>query len=152
MASYYTRKHKIRARNKRDEVEEYLMVNPEASVSEIMKKLGVSSSYAHKVKAAYNQGAKKAFDVALGEPMKKLKKLTAIKKDMVNQPAHYSGDVECIDAMVSAFGAKRVRQYSEIAAFKYLWRQGKKGNAAQDKAKAIWYTRYSLGDDPRSDK
>ena len=47
--------------------------------------------------------------------------------DMVNSPAHYaSGDVECIDAMVSAFGKKRVEEYAEIAAFKYIWRQGKK--------------------------
>ena len=73
--------------------------------------------------------------------------------DMVNSPAHYkSGDVECIDAMVSAFGKKRVQEYAEIAAFKYVWRQGKKDDANEDKKKGIWYLRYSRGDDPRKDK
>jgi len=30
--------------------------------------------------------------------------LTIFKNDMVNQPKHYAGKIECIDAMVSAFG------------------------------------------------
>ena len=73
--------------------------------------------------------------------------------DMVNSPAHYkSGDVECIEAMVSAFGKKRVQEYAEIAAFKYVWRQGKKDDANEDKKKGIWYLRYSRGDDPRKDQ
>ena len=73
--------------------------------------------------------------------------------DMVNSPAHYkSGDVECIDAMVSAFGKKRGQEYAEIAAFKYVWRQGKKDDANEDKKKGIWYLRYSRGDDPRKDQ
>ena len=44
-----------------------------------------------------------------------------IMKDNVNSPAHYkTGDIECIDAMISAFGRKRVEEDAEIAAFKYL--------------------------------
>jgi len=71
-------------------------------------------------------------------------------KDMINSPSHYaSGEVECIDAMVSAFGLQRVQEYAEIAAFKYNWRSNKKGNPSEDKSKAIWYLRYSMGDDPR---
>ena len=70
--------------------------------------------------------------------------------DMINSPSHYaSGEVECIDAMVSAFGLQRVQEYAEIAAFKYNWRSNKKGNPSDDKSKAIWYLRYSMGDDPR---
>ncbi len=70
--------------------------------------------------------------------------------DMINSPSHYaSGEVECIDAMVSAFGLQRVQEYAEIAAFKYNWRSNKKGNPSEDKSKAIWYLRYSMGDDPR---
>jgi hypothetical protein len=75
------------------------------------------------------------------------------KPDMVNSPAHYaSGEIECIDAMVSAFGKKRVEEYAEIAAFKYIWRLGKKGEKHEDSSKAIWYLRYSRGDDPRKDQ
>jgi hypothetical protein len=54
--------------------------------------------------------------------------------------------------MVSAFGKKRVEEYAEIAAFKYIWRLGKKGEKHEDSSKAIWYLRYSRGDDPRKDQ
>jgi hypothetical protein len=73
-------------------------------------------------------------------------------ESMVQQPAHYAGKgVECIDAMVAAFGKDKVDIYAEIAAFKYLWRMNQKHKAStQDKQKAIWYLRYSMQDDPRS--
>jgi hypothetical protein len=72
--------------------------------------------------------------------------------DLINRPAHYTqGDIECIDAMVSAFGEARVLSWAEINAFKYLWRADKKGGQ-QDISKAIWYLRYANGDDPRVDK
>jgi hypothetical protein len=74
------------------------------------------------------------------------------KKDMVNSPAHYAdSEIECIDAMVAAFGKKRVAEYAEISSFKYMWRMGKKGHAVEDKCKAIWYLRWSMNDDPRKD-
>lgn len=70
---------------------------------------------------------------------------------VVNSPKHYlTGDVECIDAMVSAFGKEAVQSYARINAFKYLWRAGKKSSATkQDIQKANWYMRFSIGDDPR---
>lgn len=69
--------------------------------------------------------------------------------DMVNHPRHYTqGDIECIDAMVSAFGQAAVLQWSQLNAFKYLWRAEEKGGK-QDIDKAIWYLRFSNGDDPR---
>ena len=72
--------------------------------------------------------------------------------DSVEWPKHYNqGEVECIDAMVSAFGFEAVKTYCRIAAFKYQWRAGHKGNEAEDLRKAIWYSRFSLGDDPRKD-
>ena len=70
---------------------------------------------------------------------------------VVNSPSHYlSGDIECIDAMVSAFGEDQVRIYAKINAFKYLWRAGKKEGATDtDLAKANWYTKRAAGEDPR---
>ena len=62
--------------------------------------------------------------------------------------------IECIDAMVAVYGKQRVKEWAEINAFKYKQRQGKKGDKAEhlkDKQKIIWYTRYSMGDDPRKD-
>ena len=70
---------------------------------------------------------------------------------VVNSPSHYlSGEIECIDAMVSAFGEDQVRIYAKINAFKYLWRAGKKQGATDtDLAKASWYTKRAAGQDPR---
>lgn len=70
-------------------------------------------------------------------------------REQVNHPDHYKGKVECIDAMEELFGAKNVKMFCVINAFKYLWRAGKKhGNSsAQDEAKALWYVTkgYDLG-------
>ena len=78
-----------------------------------------------------------------------------LMEENVFEPAHYvkEGGVECIDVMVQLYGSARVREWAEITAFKYQWRQGnKEGNSSeQDKMKSIWYTRFSMGDDPRED-
>ena len=75
------------------------------------------------------------------------------KSDPVNSPSHYKSDggIECIDAMVAAFGRDAVNTYCKIASFKYLWRAGKKdGNAEdQDLAKMDWYASFARGKDPR---
>ena len=78
-----------------------------------------------------------------------------LEADMVNSPPHYlrEGDMECIDAMVQVFGEEAVRLYSRINAFKYQWRQNyKHDDPSEDISKAIWYLRFSLGEDPRNDK
>lgn len=44
-----------------------------------------------------------------------------ILPDVVNHPSHYTqGNIECIDAMKSAFGAAQLATYCKIAAFKYI--------------------------------
>ena len=59
--------------------------------------------------------------------------------DPVNHPSHYTaGGVECIDAMVSAFGAREVSNYCICNAFKYIFRHERK-NGEEDIAKAEWY-------------
>lgn len=60
--------------------------------------------------------------------------------DNVNHPSHYThGSIECIDAMVAAFGKKEVTNYCKINAFKYLWRADLKGKTLEDLKKAQWY-------------
>ena len=58
-----------------------------------------------------------------------------MKDKMVSQPSHYAdGEIECIDAMVAAFGSEKVKAYAELAAFKYQWRMDKKHeDSKQDK-------------------
>ena len=72
----------------------------------------------------------------------------------ISQPSHYTqGSVECIDAMVSAFGEDAVKDYyCRLNAFKYVWRAKHKDSVESNTRKAIWFLRYSIGDDPRKDK
>lgn len=73
--------------------------------------------------------------------------------DPVKWPSHYNqGDIECIDAMIAAKGIEKVRIFCELSAFKYQWRMDQKGSPEQDREKAIWYLRFSGGDDPRRDR
>lgn len=58
--------------------------------------------------------------------------------EKVNHPEHYSGKVECIDAMVDIWGKDAVKAFCELNAFKYLWRAERK-NGIEDIEKAIWY-------------
>lgn len=59
--------------------------------------------------------------------------------DNINHPAHYAGPIECIDAMIAAYGKEQVAIFCKICAFKYLWRLEKKGDPSIDAGKAQWY-------------
>lgn len=59
--------------------------------------------------------------------------------DPVNNPQHYTnGNIECIDAMISAYGKEAVMDFCKCNAFKYQWRFDKK-NGVEDIKKAQWY-------------
>lgn len=59
---------------------------------------------------------------------------------MVEHPQHYNqGNIECIDAMESAFGVDEVAAFCKLNAFKYIWRAGDKINTVEDLKKARWY-------------
>ena len=61
------------------------------------------------------------------------------KNDPVSHPSHYTqGGIECIDAMVAAYGEEAVKHFCMCNAFKYVWRAEHK-NGAEDIDKAIWY-------------
>lgn len=62
------------------------------------------------------------------------------KNEMVNHPSHYNtSKYECIEVMLDVFGKKKVSDFCELNAFKYLWRSDNKGKDIQDKEKARWY-------------
>ena len=62
------------------------------------------------------------------------------KDDQVEHPSHYaSGAIECFDAMRAMATTGELIAYCRLAAFKYIWRAGKKGPADVDYRKAIWY-------------
>lgn len=65
--------------------------------------------------------------------------------DLVNHPSHYtSGGIECIDAMVAAFGKEAVSHFCICNAFKYVWRSKLK-NGIEDIEKAKWYLNKYMG-------
>lgn len=61
------------------------------------------------------------------------------KHDNIN-PDHYKErtSIECIDAMIMTFGAKRTAEYCVQNAYKYVWRHKYK-NRLEDLKKAKWY-------------
>lgn len=72
------------------------------------------------------------------------------RSDAVMRPAHYNqGSIECLDAMVAAFGLEAVQIYAKVNAFKYLWRSEYKGSRIEDLQKAQFYLRLASGEDPR---
>ena len=59
--------------------------------------------------------------------------------DIVNNPSHYQGKVECIDCIESATaGLKGIEAFCTGNAIKYLYRWKKK-NGIEDLKKAKWY-------------
>lgn len=59
--------------------------------------------------------------------------------DTINNPSHYtSGDIDCIEAMMSAYGVDVVKAFCIGNAFKYQWRFDKK-NGIEDLKKCQWY-------------
>lgn len=59
--------------------------------------------------------------------------------DMVNKPAHYQGEIECIDYIKDRLSGEQYIGYLTGAAMKYLHRWQHKGKPEEDLAKAMWY-------------
>lgn len=60
--------------------------------------------------------------------------------DAVNHPEHYKRyKHECIDEMIALFGVDAVKAFCRCNAYKYRYRAGAKGDAAEDLKKAEWY-------------
>ena len=61
--------------------------------------------------------------------------------EFVSHPEHYNqGQIECCDAMLSAFGPELFSQFCVMNAMKYLWRSNHhKDGRDMNIDKAIWY-------------
>ena len=63
----------------------------------------------------------------------------------IDHPAHYAGEIECIDALLETMGRDDVRAFCLCNAFKYLWRCKKKHDTPEeDVEKAVWYLQKYL--------
>lgn len=79
-------------------------------------------------------------DVFVSPELKEVQKIMKEKEfDEVKNPKHYTqGDIQCIDAMIAAYGKEAVMYFCQCNAFKYQWRFKDK-NGIQDIEKAQWY-------------
>ena len=59
--------------------------------------------------------------------------------DVVNNPTHYQGEVECIEAIKSSMSHEAFKGYLKGNIIKYIWRFERK-NGHEDLLKAQWYT------------
>lgn len=59
--------------------------------------------------------------------------------DIVNNPSHYQGEVECIEAIKSSMSHEAFKGYLKGNIIKYIWRFERK-NGHEDLLKAQWYT------------
>lgn len=58
--------------------------------------------------------------------------------DNVNNPTHYTGEVECIEAIKSSMSNESFKGYIKGNIIKYIWRYERK-NGTEDLLKAQWY-------------
>jgi hypothetical protein len=58
--------------------------------------------------------------------------------DVVNKPAHYQGDIECIDTIKASMSSSQFIGYLKGNIQKYIWRYDRK-NGVEDLKKAQWY-------------
>ena len=58
--------------------------------------------------------------------------------DKVNKPAHYEGNIECIEAIKSSMSNEAFKGYLKGNIQKYVWRFDRK-NGKEDLLKAEWY-------------
>lgn len=63
------------------------------------------------------------------------------ENNAVNHPEHYQSEdgIECIDAIRAALTPEEFLGFCKGNTLKYVWRERKKGNRAQDVSKAVWY-------------
>lgn len=111
--------------------EEYSYVQNQDDLNSLLKKVGGDE--------CFSEAPQESLDI----PDKPLIDTTQRFFDPVNNPEHYaSGKIQCIDAMIEAFGKEAVITFCKLNAFKYIWRSEKK-NKLQDIEKANWYiSRY----------
>ena len=72
----------------------------------------------------------------------------------VTNPLHYV-DVdsrECIDFIRAVLSEAGFKAFCLGQVLKYVWRAGKKGDTAEDLAKANWYRSWLIGRDPREER
>ena len=126
-----------------DTIRQFIKANPNKSVSEVAKIMGVTYQIVYMTKRGMEDKERKLkkdtitvstidtpIQIELFEP----------QPDPVNHPAHYKvGGIETID-----FIEAKQLNYNLGNAVKYITRADHKGNRKQDLEKALWYINREL--------
>ena len=125
--------------NKGKEVLDYVVNNFHKSPDYLAERFGLTVgtiyNYRMQAKKILEQGVKPVLHLV---PEMEVPQET--KRDMVNHPPHYTdGGIETIDYIRAKLTPEEFRGYCRGNALKYLSRAGKKGDPAEDLAKAQWY-------------
>jgi hypothetical protein len=128
-------------------IRDYFTKNPDKTVSEVAKAMGVTYQVAYMTKRKMEQEPPKqkwetvhisASDTSIEKEMPVT--MHEPESDPVNHPAHYKvGGIETIDFIE----AKKLN-YNMGNAVKYIARADHKGTRKQDIEKAIWYLKREL--------
>lgn len=65
-------------------------------------------------------------------------KFEPLQSDAVHNPPHYTGAIDCIDALQACLTAEEFEGLCKGSALQYIWRERSKGGT-EDLHKAIWY-------------
>ena len=135
--------------NKTKTILDLLEQYPAWGAAEIAKKVKCTASHVYKIRKDWIN----AFDLTpdMEEPPTDMNDLLYTitqgtqreAADPVNSPPHYTdGGIETIDYIRAKLSEEEFSGYCRGNALKYLSRAGKKGAAAEDHRKAVWYLSY----------
>ena len=125
-------------------IRQFIKANPNKSVSEVAKIMGVKYQIVYMTKRGMEDKEKKlpknTITVSASSEPAQIEMFEPAS-DPVNHPAHYKvGGIETIDFIE----AKKLN-YNLGNAVKYITRADHKGNRKQDLEKALWYIKRELG-------
>ena len=155
--------------NKVAEVANMMIANPEATVTDVMKKFKVSKVYGYNLmsqartkylnrrEAALSKSKHRmqaSVDTVTGMAPKAVAELAynlskgrdREEADTVNHPAHYKvGGIETIDFIEAKLTAEEYRGYLRGNVLKYMSRADHKGDRLENLKKAQWYLNREIG-------
>lgn len=71
-------------------------------------------------------------------------------EEIVHAPAHYQGEIECVDAMRAMMTREEFDAVCRAQVMRYVWRRGKKDDPLIEGGKAKWWATWLAGEDPRT--
>jgi len=132
----------VRKYNKSGHIKDFIQRNPNIAPVIVAQKFGIKVSSVYKYRSAVNK-EKPILHLVPNMEAKEDGGTQVIETEAVNHPPHYTdGGIETIEFIRAKLTPEEFRGYCVGNALKYLSRAGKKGDASEDRRKAVWYLSY----------